>query len=83
MPVPAFDLFRVYGGYPPLYLSIRTLRSMDSVTLDFRHVALTSLLCKHFLHCQLKSAVVGRMDRLQFAYRAGRGCRMPGQGGGV
>ena len=46
---------------------------------DFRHVALTSVLCKcieKIVHCQLKTAEAGRMDRLQFAYRAGWGWRM-------
>ena len=47
---------------------------------DFRPVALTSLLCKcmeRIVHCQLTTAVAGRMDPPQFAYRAGRGWRMP------
>ena len=47
---------------------------------DFRPVALTSVLCKcmdKMVHCELTTAVAGRMDSLQFAYRAGRGWRMP------
>ena len=46
---------------------------------DFRPVALTSALCKCMeiiVHYQLTTAVAGRMDPLQFAYRAGRGWRM-------
>ena len=43
---------------------------------DFRPVALTSVLCKcmeRTVCCQLTAAVAGRIDPLQFAYRAGWG----------
>ena len=47
---------------------------------DFRPVALAFVLYKcmeRIAHSQLTTAVAGRMDPLQFAYRAGREWRMP------
>ena len=69
------NLFCIYGGYPPLYLLPKKRNAI--LMKDF---ALTSVLCKcmeRIVHCQLTTAVAGRIDLLQFAYRAGRGWRMP------
>ena len=67
------SLFRVYGNYPPLYLY---LKRNATLMKDFRHVAVTSVLCicmERIVHCQLTTAVAGRVDPLQFAYIEGKG----------
>ena len=78
-PVPAFVGYSVCSAFMAVTHHYVPKKPNATHMKDFRPVALTSALCKCMeiiVHYQLTTAVAGRMDPLQFAYRAGRGWMM-------
>ncbi len=62
------------GKRAPLFHCQKKAHAKDLI--DYRTVALTSVLCKcmeRVVCQQLSQAMIGKLDPLQFAYRVGRG----------